>query len=444
MAFDHAGFFAIVGKYVKAINLWDGYIAAITSSKAEIRDVYEAEDLHDLYGTLPALLAQYQASITQAIFGSVSHLNGLLLDRDYTVEQLGLFDLSVSGVLDAIHKYMVDNSLTLETSVVSLGGSDTDNQIAVGSVYGPYLFAHRKLDGVNSPGNGVAPNGRYLGLESQLARTTTVYAEIVSNSIPGAEIVQLYSLADNTGGYQVQDEEPGNGPQLVNVESGNLVGNNWDFSQWTGDAPANWSVSGTPTTDYIDASGSGAGPFRAITNTDVTLRRQITGLEKNRMYFFAVHWAVMPNDSTSTPEVKITLETLAGTTLVTARTQTVTVLIADILHYQITYSFFTLGDNVDLTDVYLEVEVETLPTEADYINIYKAVVVPATYYNGLAWAWWAPIRNLASTAYTALKTRQSMTVSNNNNGVFQTFFRKAYGVQLPTADSPAIDDALAS
>lgn len=448
MAFDHAGFFAIVGKYVKAINLWDGYIAAITASKAEIRDVYEAEDLHDLYVTLPSLIAQYQSSITQAIFGAISDLNGLILDRDYTVEQLGTFDLSVTGVLDAIHKYMVDNSLVIKSSIVSIGGSDTDNAVGVGSVVGPYLFCHRKLDGVNSPGNGVVPNKRYAGLESQLARTTTVYAEIVNNTIPGAEIARLYGLANATGGYEVQDEEPGNGPSLSNAEAGNLVGANWDFTQWTGDAPTGWSVSGTITTDYVDASGGGVGPFKALTDTDVTLRRKITGLERNKMYMLATHWSAMSGESSSDSEVKISLETLAGTNLVTARSNTSVILIADVLHYQVTYSFFYLGDSVDLDDVYIEVEVEKVHVHAgvDFVQLHKVVCVPAVYYNGLAWGWWAPVRTLSGTSYVALQSRTSVAVSNANGGVFQTFFRKAYAVQLPTNDTPsgALPDSLAT
>ena len=38
----------------------------------------------------------------------------------------------------------------------------------------------------------------------------------------------------------------------------------------------------------------------------------------------------------------------------------------------------------------------------------------------------------------------TFAVSNNNSGVFQTFFRKGIGIQLPSAGSPTIADALAS
>ena len=38
----------------------------------------------------------------------------------------------------------------------------------------------------------------------------------------------------------------------------------------------------------------------------------------------------------------------------------------------------------------------------------------------------------------------TFSVTNNDSGVFQTFFRKGIGIQLPSAGSPSIADSLAS
>jgi hypothetical protein len=65
-------------------------------------------------------------------------------------------------------------------------------------------------------------------------------------------------------------------------------------------------------------------------------------------------------------------------------------------------------------------------------------VAPVTYHNGVNFMVYA------GTDKFIRNDRFSLTVSNDNNGVFQTFFRKTYGMQLPSTGSPTNADTLAT
>jgi hypothetical protein len=458
MAFDLTGFMTIVGKHVKTINTMDGYIAATETLKNEIRDAYEAEDLHDLYRNLPGLIAAFQNSVTGSIRSIISDLNGLIFDRDYTTEQLNLYQTTLVGVLNALYDYMVENSDDIKSSVVSIGGSDTDYQdtaensglagdlaTSADNFAAPKLYCCRFLDGVNSPGNNVLANKRYRGVESQLARTTTVKAEIINNSTDFREVVQIYSLGPATGGYVLQDEEPGVGPTLLTAEGQNLISANYNFSSWTSNDPNSWTMAGgSAGTDWVDLSGSGTGPLR-IKTVNVTAKQRLTGLQRERMYFVAVNFSTNSTLLGETLTVGVRIEDGVGTAIQAERTASAhgEDLGGDI--YNQAYTFFSLPDTTDLEDVYVRIKLTARSDASNYATIHKVVLCPATYYNGLAWAWWAPIVTAGSYGnLTPLGSRQTMTVSNNNAGVFQTFFRKALNVQMPTADSPSISDSLAT
>lgn len=448
MALDHVGLFTIIGKYVKTVNLWNGYISAMTTQKNEIRDAYEAEDLHDIYATVPTVVADAQNGVSRSINALVGNLRNLLLDRDYVVEQLGMSSFSVSDVLNALFKYMTDGSITIDTSQVSIGGSDADFASSTmgqggnpGQYAEPTLFCCRTLDGFNAPGNGVSANIYFSGLESQLARSTSVFGEIIDDR-EGQERIKLYSSGPETSGYQVQDEEPGPGPQLLTAEVGNLVPSNYNFTSWTGNAPNNWTVSGTVTTDYLDASGTGAGPLQ-IKTVGVTAHQQITGLTNNRLYFAIAMLQYSDGGSPGAGTAKIRFRNAAGTTIGVQRSYAFDTLVDD-LGFGMAFTAHHFPDTVDLSNVYVEVEHDAEHAGGASLKVYKVVVVPATYYNGLAWAFWAPYQTVNGTDVVSIGSRMQLTVANNDNGVFGTFFRRAFQFQLPSADSPTISDSLAT
>lgn len=448
MALDHDGLFSVIGKFVKTINTVNAYIGALDSAQGEIYTILNTEGLEDYYSrpvSIPDQFDSFQGQVSQWIAQLIANVQSVLLDNDYVVDQLNLYQFSVTDVLNGLYDYMIEQNETIKSSVVTLNASDVDKAASItlpldSEPLMPVLFVSRTLDGVNSPGNNAAAHLRYDGIESQLAMDCTAYAELLTNTTPGSETAQLFSGIQAVSPYQILTEDPGKGPVLVNPEASNLVPVNYDFSEWTStNVPSNWSMSGTHTTDYDDESGTGAGPIRLLTQ-GVTALQKIESLQHNRLYFFGLSF-YFGNVSAATNTVGIKLRTLADSTIVTQATISSTQ-----TAYGIAYTFFRLPSTVNLTDIYIEVEYVAEGGTSDVVKLFKVVISPATYWNGLGWAWW-PTRNLLSDiSYAPLGNRTSMTVANNDAGVFQTFFRKAFAVQLPTADSPSntIDEAFAT
>lgn len=460
MAFDHVGFFTIVGKFIKTINTVDGYHDAIETLKTEIRDVYEGEDLHDLYATMPSLISGFQTNFTSFINSLITDLeNGLFTDRDYVLEQLQFSGSGTTAVLNALYDYMDDNSYTIQSSVVSIGGSDADKARSSETLsLESTLLCTRLLDGVNDPGNGVSAHLRYLNVESQLARSTTVNSEVTSAAAWGSETVQLYpnySSSSGTGPYVLQDEEPTIGPTLANGISTRIGLVDPGFNNFTSDDPDSWSVSGgSAGTDWeqttsVAAYGPGVSSGLKVNTTGVAAKQIVTGLSFNTMYMFFGVFEVFGTGSGIGNDVDwvAALKTNAGATVKTLTTTSVT-LTDETLNlgeeaspdnFAIGYHPFALAETVDLADVYLELTCNNFGTGISGGVVYQVGIVPVTYWNGLGWVWLNPRR------LNTLGNKSTVAVSNNDNGVFQTFFRKAFGIQLPTADSsPTFSESLAT
>lgn len=453
MAFDITGFFTIIGKYVKTINSVDGYIAAVESLKDEIAGAYSGEDLEDLYKNVPGIISTIQSGMSAGIDSLIADVGNLLLDRDYVTEQLDFYETGTVAVLNALYQYMINNSATIKSSVVSLGGSDVDRKFSGGAnpTNPGGLFLTRMLDGVNAPGNGVTAHTRYKGIEGQLARSTTVTAEVISTSGLNSETVQIYPTADETGAYEVQDEEPALGPALVNARSTRSGLLNPDFSTFTvTDVPDSWTVTGgTASTDFEEhslASSQGEGVVNGlqVNTSGVAIKQALTGLAYNKMYvlFALVGAHGVLGDEGDTCDAVFSIEKGAGTSIHAMGTRTVTLMQGDddgnvSNLYLFAKEFYIAESILDLSDVYLKVTFNNF-SDASLPVIYEVGVQELSYWNGLGVAWINPWYKYP------LRSTASIAVSNNNGGVFQTFFRKALAVQLPTADSPSISDSLAT
>lgn len=448
MAFDVTGFFTIVGRGIAGINEVVTCLSTLETAKSRIQTSLEEEGLHDLTAPLPGIFSSGQSSLT-SIIQSVINFYGstFFTDRDYVIENLPTSNFDTASILGALYEYMVTNTETILASVVTIGGSDANwNATAVATTnIAPRLYATRTLDGVNSPGNGVVADARYVGIEGQLAKTTTIYAEVTS-VFEGQETAQIYSLAEETPPYVIQDEEPGVGPVYTNPEAVNLVLSNYNFSEYTSQTPNGWSVTGgVETTDWLDSSGSGAGPLKVKTN-NVKATQKLENLEKNRMYYVGVLSSVLRSGGSTTGTVGVKIRNSAATvTYLSQQTNTIATSAADKEHYGIAYGFFYLPDSANLDDVYVEIQVtDAADSGGEFVKVRKCVLIPVTYYNGLGVVWWPHIRpnDGYNVDVVTLRERCSLACANNDSGLFQSFFRKAFNVQLPTSDSPTISEDL--
>jgi hypothetical protein len=453
MALDSTGLFTVIGKYVKAINVWNGYISTMETLKDEIFDKLEDESLQDLYVDLPSQFLGFKTAVGSWIDSLIGEVEDILLDEDYVTDELPIFQRDVTTVLNAIYDYMVDNSLTIESSVVSLAASDTDKSSfainsSTGGGYSGFnhgrVFITRKLDGLSDPSSTVTAHQRYANAEGQLSMSATHLARVISNS-EGAEVVQLFSEVDAQAPYGPTVEKPGNGPTVVNAMSSNIIPANHDFSLWSSATPNSWTMAGgVETTDWARSVATADRHDALVIKTDeVTAKQQLTGLVRYQMYFFGVIGFAGFADGTDTATFVTTVETVAGSAYDTSNSLVfednyipgLTDVGTD--KWGFMYGFFCPGEDDDLNDFYLKIRMSAQTDPDMHGYIYETVVAPVTYYNGIAHAYWSPVNTPDTNDYG------SIAIANNNNGVFQTFFRRAFDIQLPTADSPTIDDALA-
>lgn len=482
MAFDHTGLFTVIGKYIKWINTLDGYIDALETSKDAVFTVLEAEDLEDLYIGLPTLTTSWQSSLNSWISSLISEVGKVLVDRDYVIEQLAINGNSVTTVLNQIYDYMTDNSYSFKPSVVSLGGSDVPKTTFAtsSSTYAPYMsqvLVSRWLDGINAPSSLVTAHSRYNQEESQLSKSTTIYARVTSptdGTTRGS--VEIFSRAEITGPYVLQEEEPGVGPSLSDAEIDNLISSNYDFTSFISNTPTGWTVTGgTAGTDWSGTDGTNG--FHMKTE-GVVVSQKLSNLSKSTGYIAAAYvqsYAADDSDALSGCTVAITdingdLYTdknsnnyadsavdlsaeYTGGPVVGTPTE---IVYSDT--YKVVYVPFSLQDTDDPDNVYIQISCDQLDDDGGggdtpELILRKVIVAPVTYYNGLGLLYWVPIvldehTVTGATTYAAGTAAENSTgsiaVANNDAGVFQSYFRKAHNVQMPTNDSNTVNDALAT
>src|SRR5690606_6292625 len=124
--------------------------------------------------------AGFQSAVGSWISTLISDVEDVLVDEAYVLENLPISSYTVTSVLNAIFDQMIDDSDTIKSSVVSIGGSDTDQtdfvftQAGLSMTSSPRVFVTRTLDGVNNPSELVTAHTSYNNVESQLAKSCTV------------------------------------------------------------------------------------------------------------------------------------------------------------------------------------------------------------------------------------------------------------------------------
>ena len=452
MALNLTDLFTIIGKYGYAVNSVNSQFAELETIKNQIFDALEDEGLEDHYTELPAQIETMQTSVSSWIQTFISEIEGVLTDEEFVLENLPIFETSVTAVLNAIFDQMIADSATIQSSVIELGGVDTDMTSFVidrTDAYTPdvesKVFVSRLLDGVNDPSDLVTAHQAYNNVESQLSKSCTTYAKCISSSA-GAEVLQLFSDAPEEDSYTADQESPGVGPTITNVEASNLISSNFDFTDWSGNNPTDWTLANsTAGTGWVDVSTTGVGPLE-VKVAGVTLKRQLT-LERRTSYFFGFQTAV--NADSGLVTVKMRIESVDGGTVYKDFGST-TYNTGAFQPFHI-YGFYAPADGVNLNDIYICLEYDAETSAPCSMYVYKAVVAPVTYYNGLGFVFWNALSDEDSVLFADWgnivaelpeDSYGSILVENDNAGKFQEFFRKAFNIQLPTADSPTIPDSL--
>lgn len=437
MAVDYTKLFTIIGSFTARVNEYLTDMNAYPTGQGVIESVLAAQDAIRFDDGLIEQIKEFQGDITGHIDAFISRVSDVLTDD----ELIGAnFSFGQSPTLDlvfpALLKDMNDNDKNITANVTTVGAvTYVSENAAVGK-----LMVGTKLDGVTSPGEGYSAQLEYNGLSTQLIPTSetltfTCISDSEGSATRGSEVFEITGTGEASAAYSPNGENVGNLGTITAIDNqGTTFLANASFDSWTAGEPDSWTNEGDAGT-YTEGPNSvyGDGSCIKTVQADDTFRLSQTisnSLFTRRKSYFVSIWAAKDTDVASDESITIVFEDDIGAfnTLTFSPTTT----------NWVNYTF-QINPPIEITgDVVVTISsgFGVLDATNDPVLIDNLVIVPCEYFAGAAFAITSgPDKFL-------LGDQIIVTISNNNAGVFQTFFRKAFGIQLPTDATPTISDSL--
>lgn len=436
--------FKIMGEFIEATNRFEGLYSAFDTDISEIETELNTESQLRLYDGVPTMWESFRQDILKWIGLNNQKIASMLTDKQFMLDLLKLGDDSgIQTVLAALIADMNEGSESCTASTVTVGSvsSELDNTEA------GTLLVDKGLDGATAPDTGMQPNKEYDGVDSQLAKDDdTLRIICISDRSTGqAEHNETFKI---NGGPSVNPfshltNGAGSGPAIKSVHSYSLL-SGLALETFTTNVPEGWTItSGAAGTEVLEESTQFYKGSKSLelagTSTDATLELSSdiangTFTPRKRYIVTAyVHADTLVAGAGSKLEIRF-----AGSGYTAASSEKIS-LDASALNALtgFTLQSFYINMPVEIpSDWNLEISLENATAGLVWVD-YMAVA-PVTYFNGVNFA-----LVHGSDPFVAGDEFQ-VQIQNNNNGVFQTFFRKAFGVQMPTSGSPTIDDAWAT
>lgn len=448
------GFAIQVGKCCKYYNQFSTDAASLDTYSAAILNSFQAMTSGSpdiMVEGIATTFAGYKTAnvARKAVLKSLALTR--LRDQTTVLDEIGSITDGADEIFQKLIKQMIADSKTFQKNTVTLGSVTA----GAGNVGNGTVLTSLLLDGYSSPGAGAAgtyPSCQsYRGVTSELCvASETMRLAIAADSYSdrtgeGAESVswvgRLPDVADGVGTEGSGDMgtiQPTHTPGL-NVIS------NADFETFTTtDNPDSWTIyTGTAGTHIVEEPTTadvyhGSKAIRFVGDgalASIELRQAISPstLIANKLYCFTVRLKA----SATIPAGDLTIQ-LRGTGYTPGATEKITVAHGSLPTTYTLKNFFVILPAVIPSDFGLQILWNGTPTAAKTLWIDDISLAPANYGGGVAIA---VVRG--STPFVRGDSF-SFTVANDNAGVFQTFFRKTFGYQLPSSGAPAIADSLAT
>lgn len=422
MSIDITTLFTRIGKFVKYINTY-----LTLQGTTLLGSGSGADDILDQYAARRDLVTTVQRDydgFANNVAGWNSRLKGY---SDTTLADLQT-DLATSSaamavIVPALSAYLLANSQTVKANTVgsltvTANGSNTGN------------------------GKLVAGKTNSLGADDERILneivTATVTTSVGAGGSSGGESISLVGYPkQSVNSYLPQ----GNGSSrlLVSDLSNLLTGGG--FESFSAGVPDGWAINNGAAGYNIRQEltnvhrGAGALCLRgdgAIATINIS--QSLTSLTAGVTYCASV-WLRKAGtvSTTSTLAVRVTGTGLSTKNLYSADPNGLTT------SYAHSYVFFTVPA-APPSDYRIEFNWSTANAAGATALIYAddAVVIRPVRFGFVQYAAFAGATNFAVGDSFTLPT------TNDNGGLFQSYFNRFYGVQLPSSGSPTIDDALAS
>lgn len=443
MAINYANLFANIGELIEGVNTLNGVYTDIDGIVSEVEASFQGTALDDKLGALYTYRDTWKSNILSAINNLKTLCTTVLTDRVTMLEELQLGDTSdVNTVLAELIARMVADSESIDVSTVTIGSVTTTK---VNSNAGS-LLTSAVLDGYNAPTYNGYANPSYNGVTSQISLTSDdMLIRCTTDSEQGAvtEGSEVWSWNGNpaqSDPFNWQSSGSGSGPSITTLNSYSYITNR-EFDDFTANVPDDWTIvlgtAGTHIDD--DTSGMMLGTACLMLTGDgslatIQLKQTMASYPKPKQRCCLAVW------------VKGTSGTLAGTLTIkftgtgyTASSSEKIEMDATALSaatsWTLKHFFINLPAQIP-DDFAIDISVTGTLTNAKIVRIDRMAFGPVVYNNGICAA------VMAGSEPFLKGDKFTFTVTNDDTGAFQKFFRDAYKVQLPTSGSPTRADSL--
>lgn len=377
-----------------------------------------------------------------------------ILDQVSIIEELDLPSTTdLETTLDRLRERMVADSETVKANTVTLG-SVTANSLNDGN---GTILVSKVLDGYNRPGEFFPADREYLGLDSELcaeSETLTVCCTADSQTSgrqEGAEAFKVYGGVQNPAdctptpyfGAGVQGSGSSVDTFIVGAHSGTLISNP-GLESWSSASPPvidSWTLSSGTNDTHFKRSittekyrGTYGGQFLgdgAQATIQLEQAMPISRLKPLGRYLVTIRYKASSTIAAGTFGVIFT-----GTGYTAGGSESISIAPGSLATSWTLQSFWVNMPAIIPTDLTLVVKVTGTLTTGKSIWFDDVYVQAAKYFGGVA------IGVVHGSNRTCVDDRWSFTVANDEAGRIQTFWKRKFGRQLPSAGSPTISESL--
>jgi hypothetical protein len=413
----------------------------------EIETVMQGNGSQEMLDGILALFDGFRDDMTAMATSLESRVQSMLLDPQTVLDELDGVGTasSLAAVLPELMRDMNTNSETVLANTVTISSTSAD----AGNTGDGTVLTDKELDGVSAPGNGLAAVWWYKGLDSELAPESDTITLTCSQDNPtdgtgsGQEVFSLVTRnTEQTNRLDWHPEGAKESKTVYTAESGVLVSNG-TMESFSGNIPVGWTLDNGTSGTHVFAESStvyrGSTALRFSGDGSqalIGLSQDVSpaSLVPRKKYLVAAYIA----GEASTVAGTLTIS-FAGTGYTAASSEKIemdeTALSAQ-TSYGLEYFWITMPDTIP-SDWELKMEVSGTLTNAKNVYVDSVMMIEATWAAGVA------LVVVPGATDFIRGDRFTVPVANDNAGYFQTFFRRAFGYQLPSASSPSIDDSLA-
>ena len=439
---QYTNLFEVIGEYVQRINDFVTIISDLETDRSQIETEMQANSAPIvLYRDNTDTFDGFKSSALGWIQQLATKIDDVLNNDELVLDHFSTTS-GWEGILIELIKDMNTASQTIKKNTITIGSvTDSKTNATAGTV-----LIDSGLDGYNPPSSNSPARDDYNGLTSELAPTSDAMVitcnsdSIVSNLSEGSESFDWGGTVGGEG-YTTEDPGTGVGPNLSTLQSytSNFGISNADFETWTDETtPGTWvEGSGTVTRSASPYKGTYACSFVGDGSTVMTITQAATSGSFSRLRRYCVACYVKGESGIAAGALEIMFTGTGYTASSSEKISMDASALAGATSWTLKHFYINMPNDIP-SDLTLSIDVKSGLTSPKTVSIDHVMIGPVVYNGGVN----AVV--VMGAGVFRVNDSFSFSISNDNAGIFQTFFRKGLGLQLPSAASPTIADSLAS